>query len=340
MGALAGAALTTLGAIVVVDSANAANALVTVGSVNLRSGPGTSFSIVLTVPPGGRVSAAAPPANGWVKVTYGTKTGFLSARYTRPAMDGPAGAPAPSASVPTTSGVGPPAASGGGSARTTGSVNVRIGPGTSYRIVAVAPPGTVVRTTGTANLGWLPVTWGRTSGWIHSNFLVGGPTPGAAAPAAPPSPATATPSATPAPPAPTVVTGPATSTAWPGQPVSARVAAVLDYARSKVGASYVWGGSGPASFDCSGLTQAAYAKAGVSLPHKASYQATMGQAVTRADLKPGDLLFWYTPVGHVSLYVGNGLMVHARGTAYGVVVQSVDEYARSAPFVGARRYLP
>ena len=102
----------------------------------------------------------------------------------------------------------------------------------------------------------------------------------------------------------------------------------------------MWGGAGPNSFDCSGLTMAAYATVGISLPHHAADQATMGTPVTRANLQPGDLIFWYSPVGHVSIYIGNGQMIHARGTAYGVVQQTVDSYiAAGGSYTSARRFI-
>ncbi len=87
---------------------------------------------------------------------------------------------------------------------------------------------------------------------------------------------------------------------------------------------FVWGGAGPNAFDCSGLTQYAYAAAGISLPHSSRMQATMGTAVSRADLQPGDLLFYYSPVSHVSMYIGNGQMVHASTSGQPVKVVSVD----------------
>ncbi len=101
----------------------------------------------------------------------------------------------------------------------------------------------------------------------------------------------------------------------------------------------MWGAEGPDAFDCSGLTMMAYRQAGITLPHYSGYQATMGTAVSRANMQPGDLIFWYSPVAHVSIYVGNGKMIHARGTAYGVVEQSVDQYASWTPIVGIRRFI-
>ena len=74
---------------------------------------------------------------------------------------------------------------------------------------------------------------------------------------------------------------------------------------------YVWGGAGPNAFDCSGLTQYAYRAAGKLLPHSSRMQSTMGRPVAKAHLRPGDLVFFYSPVSHVGIYIGNGRMVHA-----------------------------
>jgi cell wall-associated NlpC family hydrolase len=117
-----------------------------------------------------------------------------------------------------------------------------------------------------------------------------------------------------------------------GQPVAAAPATAasgsaqiaVDTALAQVGDAYVWGAGGPNAFDCSGLTQYAYAAAGTSLPHSSRMQATMGTAVSRADLQPGDLIFYYSPVSHVSMYIGNGQMVHASTSGQPVKVVGVD----------------
>ena len=90
------------------------------------------------------------------------------------------------------------------------------------------------------------------------------------------------------------------------------------------GDPYVWAASGPNSFDCSGLVQYAYAAAGISLPHSSRMQASMGQAVSRADLQPGDLIAFYSPVSHIGIYIGNGQMVHAPTSGDVVKVASID----------------
>ena len=98
----------------------------------------------------------------------------------------------------------------------------------------------------------------------------------------------------------------------------------VDTALAQVGDPYVWGAGGPDAFDCSGLTQYAYSAAGVSLPHSSSSQSQMGKPVSRGELQPGDLVFFYSPVSHVGMYIGNGQMVHASTSGQPVKVASVD----------------
>jgi cell wall-associated NlpC family hydrolase len=109
----------------------------------------------------------------------------------------------------------------------------------------------------------------------------------------------------------------------------------VDTALAQLGDPYVWGAGGPSAFDCSGLTQFALAAAGVKLPHSSRVQSTMGTAVPRAQLQPGDLVFFYSPVSHVGMYIGNGKMVHAATFGSPVQVASVDMKG----YVGARRLL-
>jgi cell wall-associated NlpC family hydrolase len=102
-------------------------------------------------------------------------------------------------------------------------------------------------------------------------------------------------------------------------------ATAVQTALAQVGDPYVWGSSGPDGFDCSGLTQYAYAAAGISLPHSSRAQSGLGTPVSRADLMPGDLVYFYSPVSHVGIYVGDGKMVHARTHGLPVAVTSVDQ---------------
>jgi len=111
----------------------------------------------------------------------------------------------------------------------------------------------------------------------------------------------------------------------PPAPVSAPTQAAqiaVDTAYAQLGDPYVWAADGPDSFDCSGLTMYSYAAAGISLPHSSRMQSSMGVNVSRSQLQPGDLVFYYSPVSHVAIYVGNGQVIHAPNT--GSVVQKSD----------------
>jgi cell wall-associated NlpC family hydrolase len=112
------------------------------------------------------------------------------------------------------------------------------------------------------------------------------------------------------------------STAPPPQGVSGNVAAVIRYAHAQVGKPYRWGATGPDAFDCSGFTMMAWAQAGVSLPHSSRAQIGIGRQVTKGELRPGDLIFRYSPISHVSLYIGNGQQISATHTGSTVKLQS------------------
>ena len=116
-------------------------------------------------------------------------------------------------------------------------------------------------------------------------------------------------------------------------PVSGRAAAAVNYALAQVGDAYVYGAAGPSAFDCSGLTMMAWAQAGVGLPHSSSAQMGSGTPVSSSSLQPGDLVFYYSPVSHVGIYIGGGRIVHAANPSSGVQVAGVF----SMPFSGAVR---
>jgi len=96
--------------------------------------------------------------------------------------------------------------------------------------------------------------------------------------------------------------------------VSGRGGAAVAAAESVLGRPYVWGASGPSSFDCSGLTMWAWTHAGVGLSHSSSAQYGSGAQVSQSALQPGDLLFFYSPISHVGMYIGGGQMIHAPHT--------------------------
>lgn len=118
------------------------------------------------------------------------------------------------------------------------------------------------------------------------------------------------------------------------QPSSAASEAIAA-AESKLGKPYVWGATGPNSFDCSGLMQYAYEKAGEDLPRTSAAQSKVGDKVSMDDLKPGDLIFLYSPVSHVVMYVGNGKVIEAPNSGEDVRYTPLSKIEKKA--VGARR---
>ncbi|MFD5326407.1 NlpC/P60 family protein [Streptomyces sp. NPDC127092] len=92
---------------------------------------------------------------------------------------------------------------------------------------------------------------------------------------------------------------------------AAKAAEALAFARAQIGKPYVWGATGPSSYDCSGLTQASWRAAGVDLPRTTWDQVKVGTRVATADLLPGDLVFFYDDISHVGIYIGDGKMIHA-----------------------------
>ena len=128
--------------------------------------------------------------------------------------------------------------------------------------------------------------------------------------------------------------GYATGPIPPPPAVSGSVGAVIQAAYSVIGTPYQFGGASPETgFDCSGFTMWAWAHAGVSLPHSSAAQYASLPHVAQADLQPGDLVFFYSPISHVGIYVGGGQMIHSPHT--GSVVSVVPIYWDS--FVGAAR---
>ncbi|MEU9956215.1 NlpC/P60 family protein [Streptomyces sp. NPDC050982] len=106
--------------------------------------------------------------------------------------------------------------------------------------------------------------------------------------------------------------GSAAGTSGSGSAAStAKADKALAFARAQIGKPYVWGASGPGSYDCSGLTQAAWKAAGVTLPRTTWDQVKAGTMVSVNSAQPGDLVFFYDDISHVGIYIGDGMMIHA-----------------------------
>ncbi|AGB24155.1 cell wall-associated hydrolase, invasion-associated protein [Mycobacterium sp. JS623] len=115
---------------------------------------------------------------------------------------------------------------------------------------------------------------------------------------------------------------------------SPEAATVIQAALSRIGSPYVWGGSGPGQFDCSGLVMWSFQQAGISLPHSSQALAQGGQPVSMDQMQPGDLVTYYSDASHVGIYIGDGMMVHASTFGVPVRVAPVD----NAPIHNVRRY--
>jgi cell wall-associated NlpC family hydrolase len=111
---------------------------------------------------------------------------------------------------------------------------------------------------------------------------------------------------------------------------NSRARAALAFACHQLGDPYAWAADGPNSWDCSGLTMKSWAAGGVSLPHSSQLQAQYGTRVGSSSLQPGDLVFFNSPISHVGIYLGAGLMVHAPHTGDVVRVASLYETPSTA----------
>lgn len=119
----------------------------------------------------------------------------------------------------------------------------------------------------------------------------------------------------------------------PTIPGAGKGAEALRHALTQMGKPYVWGADGPNSYDCSGLTMWAYAKVGINLPHFTGSQWNAGTRIGRSELQPGDLVFFYSDLHHMGMYIGDGKMVHAPQTGDVVKISSIDD----RPFAGGVR---
>ena len=279
-------------------STSTTKATVTATSLNVRSGAGTSYSVITKLSKGTVVDVLESASNGWKKVkTSNGTTGWVSGSYLTtgvveyPSTDNSTSQTSYKATV------------------NTDSLNMRKGAGTSYSVITKLSKGTVVDVLESASNGWKKIkTSNGTIGWVSGSYLANG-----------------------------VVEQPST-------PSTNKVQAVIDLAHKQLGKPYVWGAEGPNSFDCSGLIYYVYKNAaGITLPRTSSAQYSAGVAVSRSNLKAGDLIFSSTDgtgnITHVAIYVGDGQMIHAPRNGKNVEKVSINNSYWNKAYVGARRVL-
>ena len=279
-------------------STSTTKATVTATSLNVRSGAGTSYSVITKLPKGTVVDVLESASNGWKKIkTSGGTTGWASGDYL---TTGSAGNSSTDNSTSQTSYK---------ATVNTDSLNMRKGAGTSYSVITKLSKGTVVDVLESASNGWKKIkTSNGTIGWVSGSYLANG-----------------------------VVEQPST-------PSTNKVQAVIDLAHKQLGKPYVWGAEGPNSFDCSGLIYYVYKNAAsITLPRTSSDQYSAGVAVSRSNLKAGDLIFSSTDgtgnITHVAIYVGDGQMIHAPRNGKNVEKVSINNSYWNKAYVGARRVL-
>jgi cell wall-associated NlpC family hydrolase len=190
---------------------------------------------------------------------------------------------------------------------TASALNVRSGPSTGYRVITSLPRGTVVKIVGTSG-SWSKISKDNTSGYVWSNYLKS-------------------------------CGSNKDLTSRGGSTMGQKVA---DLAKKFLGAQYVWGGTSPSGFDCSGLVYYVYNQLGVKLNRVACDQMKNGHHVSKSNLKPGDIIGFYDYKGsgivnHVGIYIGGGRMVHAKQPGSGVRTDDITSGSYAKRFADARR---
>lgn len=242
-------------------------------SVNLRSEANTSSSILAELKNGTAVTVVST-ANGWCKVTCSGKTGYIKQDY-----------------VSTTGSASNNTSASTGSAavvKCSSTVNFRSSASTSSTILGELKNGTAITVLSTSN-GWSKVSYAGKTGYISADYLVTASSGTAISP----------------------------SNTAASVSISAKRQSVLNYAAQFLGVPYVYGGSTPSGFDCSGFTSYVFKNTVGSIPRVAQAQYDATTRVSRDDLLPGDLVFFgssTSSISHVGIYVGSNQFIHAPST--------------------------
>ena len=310
------AALVCLGLLLLCTSGASALDLgigtVTGDGLRLRAAPSTDADILATAAAGDYAVVLSDAGSGWYQVDYGCLEGYMSAQYLSLSTQ---------ADIPI--GFGLVQADGG-------KLNLRAGAGTGYDRLGSLADGAVVTILG-MDSGWFKVDANGTVGYVSSDYLV------------PCKDSTGSRGDAPSAPPPTVAAVEPPSTSDPGttsvSPLGWQVPIVAEWF---LGIPYVWGGSSPEGFDCSGFTYYVFRLFDRELNRTATGQLDNGVPVSRSELLPGDLVFFYngqvsTPVSHVGIYVGEDRFIHASTNTYRVQYDSMGSGYYSNAYVYARR---
>lgn len=324
--------------------------------VRLRDNTDTNANVIGMVPEGATVLIEGGPSfnsdgTPWYHVNHAGKHGYLMGTFlvptnappAAPTTATPANAPAPSTAKASTPTQVPDVASGDHVKVTNtdnAGVRLRSDAGYSADVLTILEEGTVVSVTGKATVdtkgnSWIPVSFDGTKGYVVGPYLSktdAAPTRKTPLPT-PPSTTTST-STTDASSAPAPQSASALATS-----LGAKIVAE---AMKYVGYPYVWAGASPSGFDCSGFVLYIVQKvAGQNLTHSIGQQASSGQFVAKANLQPGDLVFFANTyeagLSHAGIYVGGGRFVHAENEGTGVVVSDITGGYYGSKYYTARR---
>lgn len=275
---------------------------VTGDGLRLREKPSTSSEVLTTLHTGACAAVLEDARDGWYKVSYQGKTGYLSADYVEVStrLD---------------------ADLGSGRVTTEGSsLNVRSGPGTENGRVMSLPNSTLVKITGIEN-GWYKIEYNGRTGYVSSDYLEpcsAAQVSGGGRPAAD-----------------------TAGTIGSGLSTEAGLE-IVTYAETFLGMPYVYGGNGPDSFDCSGFVKYVFTHFGYSVNRTASTQLNNGTAVSKDQLQPGDIVFFRNAgdthaASHVGIYVGGETFIHASSDTREVEYSSLVTGNNARKYIAARR---
>ena len=277
-------------------------------NVRVRSGAGTGYDILKTLDKGTLVELTVQEGD-WYRISYDGARGYIASQYV----------------TRYDSGTG---LSGAGKV-TADVLNIRSAPKSGSTSLGTASRGAVLTVTGIEG-SWFAVSYNGVSGYVASQYvLICSPsTADTSAPETPEETPAETPDETPADNPAATVSG----------------SEIVSLAQQYLGVPYVYGGSSPSGFDCSGFTMYIFAQVGVKLPHGATSQLSYGASVSRSELQPGDLVFFqdYGAVAsHVGIYIGGDQFIHASsssGNSRCVTVSSLAENYYANHYYTARRH--
>jgi uncharacterized protein YgiM (DUF1202 family) len=276
-----------------------------------------SGNLITVLPEGATVSLRGSASGGWQPVVCGGQNGFVSSQYLSTSGGGST-APTPT----------PTQTPGNGSLMTNdhamvdANLNLRYSPSVGSGVAIVVPSGIVVLITGSATSGFYPVNYDGLTGYMSGDYLTKTSAElskrgGSGDPGTTPAPA-------------------------PGGGGSATGSAMVDFAMGYLGYPYVWATHGPSSFDCSGFTYWVTMNVmGIDIGTGTWTQSVAGSPVSRANLQPGDLVFFQNTyasgLSHVGIYIGNDQFIHAENETTGVKISDLNSQYYSSRWYGAVR---